>query len=138
VQEDDVHMRLISKYPEAPEWWYGALWLTSTACALAAIFAYPTQLPWWGFVVSCLVAFVFILPLVMIQGITNIQLGLNVLSPFLAGYIIPGKPIGVMLFKVFSTIVLGNAQVFTGDLKLGKTQFRRSHFQPLSNVSVPI
>jgi hypothetical protein len=116
-------MRLMSKYPEAPDWWYGALWLTSTICGLAAVLAYPTQLPWWGFLVSCFVAFVFILPLVMILGITNIQLALNVLSPFLAGYMIPGRPIGVMLFKVFSTIVIGNAQAFTGDLKLGETEF---------------
>lgn len=34
---------------------------------------------------------------------------LNVLSPFLAGFMIPGKPIGVMVFKVFSTIALGQA-----------------------------
>jgi hypothetical protein len=56
----------------------------------------------------------------MIMGITNIQLALNVLSPFLAGYMLPGRPIGVLLFKVFSTIVVGNAQVFTQDLKLGE------------------
>jgi len=113
-------MRLISKYPEVPEWWYGAVWVASTALGFASVLAYPTQLPWWGFILSCLIAFVFILPLCTILGITNIQLSLNVLSPFLAGYMIPGKPIGVMLFKVFSTIVLGNAQVFTMDLKLGK------------------
>lgn len=61
----------------------------------------------------------------MILGITNIMLcacspaplvctmltnvALNVLSPFLAGFMIPGKPIGVMVFKVFSTITLGQA-----------------------------
>lgn len=41
--------------------------------------------------------------------LTLINLALNVLSPFLAGFIIPGKPIGVMMFKVFSTITLGQA-----------------------------
>ena len=54
----------------------------------------------------------------MIYGITNIMLSLNILSPFLAGYMIPGKPIGVMIFKVYSTIVLGQAQTFSQDLKL--------------------
>lgn len=117
----------MSKYREAPEWWYAALWLVSTALGLATALAYPTQLPWWAFLVACLVAFVFLLPLVMIQGITNIQLSLNVLSPFLAGYMIPGRPIGVMLFKVFSTIVLGNAQTFTMDLKLGRTNSYCNH-----------
>lgn len=62
----------------------------------------------------------------MILGISNIQLcmfllqpdyldiqltfaALNVISPFLGGYMIPGKPIAVMVFKVFSTITLGQA-----------------------------
>jgi len=31
---------------------------------------------------------------------------------------IPGKPIGVMIFKVFSTITLGQAQTYSQDLKL--------------------
>lgn len=31
---------------------------------------------------------------------------------------IPGKPIGVMIFKVFSTITLGQAQTYSGDLKV--------------------
>lgn len=70
-----------------------------------------------------------VIPLCMINGITNIQLSLNVLSPFLAGYMIPGKPIGVMLFKVFSTIVLGQAQVFTGDMKLGKDSVFRTYIE---------
>ena len=47
----------------------------------------------------------------MILGISNIYLSLNVISPFLAGFMIPGRPIGVMMFKVFSTITLGQAQV---------------------------
>ena len=114
----------MSKYREVPDWWYGALWLVSTAFGFATVLGYQTQLPWWAFIVSCIVSFVFILPLCMIMGITNIQLALNVLSPFLAGYMLPGRPIGVLLFKVFSTIVLGNAQVFTQDLKLGERIYK--------------
>jgi hypothetical protein len=45
------------------------------------------------------------------MGMTNIQLSLNVISPFIGGYLFPGRPIGVMIFKVYSTIVLGQAQV---------------------------
>jgi hypothetical protein len=43
---------------------------------------------------------------------------LNVLSPYLAGFMIPGKPIGVMLFKVFSVSTLGQAMTYSGDLKV--------------------
>ncbi|KAJ5895399.1 hypothetical protein N7495_007090 [Penicillium taxi] len=117
-QEPDIHFIMMRKYREAPEWWYGSLFLLSIALGLAGILGYDSQLPWWAFFVSLIVALVFIIPTCMILAITNIQLSLNVLSPFLAGFMIPGKPIGVMVFKVFSTITLGQAQTYCQDLKL--------------------
>jgi OPT family small oligopeptide transporter len=117
-QEPDIHMKLIKKYTPCPDWWYGVLLLISVALGLATVLAYESQLPWWGYFVSLIIALVFVIPTTLIYGITNIQLSLNVLSPFLGGYMLPGKPIGVMLFKVFSTITLGQAQLFSSDLKL--------------------
>ncbi|KAJ5182174.1 hypothetical protein N7449_012321 [Penicillium cf. viridicatum] len=117
-QEPDIHLTTMKKYKEAPDWWYATLFLFSIALGLAGILAYDSQLPWWAFFVLIILAVVFIIPTCMILGITNIMLSLNVLSPFLAGFMIPGKPIGVMVFKVFSTITLGQAQVYCADLKL--------------------
>ncbi|KAJ5768603.1 hypothetical protein N7533_001186 [Penicillium manginii] len=117
-QEPDIHLVLMKKYREVPEWWYAALGVASIALGLAGILAYDSQLPWWGLFVSIIIAAVFIVPTCMILAITNIQLSLNVISPFLAGFMIPGKPIGVMVFKVFSTITLGQAQSFCQDLKI--------------------
>ncbi|KAF2502770.1 small oligopeptide transporter [Lophium mytilinum] len=117
-QEPDIHMKLMSKYREAPDWWYGTLFVLSLALGLATALGYPSQLPWWAFFVANIIALVFVIPTCMILAITNIPLALNVLSPFLAGYMIPGRPIGVMIFKVFSVITLGQAQTYSGDLKL--------------------
>ncbi|KAF2202425.1 small oligopeptide transporter [Delitschia confertaspora ATCC 74209] len=117
-QEPDIHMKLVSKYAHCPDWWYGVLLFVSVMFGLAAILAYPSQLPWWAYFVSIILGVIFVLPTCMIYGIANIQLSLNVLSAFLGGYIMPGKPIAVMIFKVYSTIVLGQAQVFSIDLKL--------------------
>ncbi|THC93217.1 hypothetical protein EYZ11_007299 [Aspergillus tanneri] len=114
-QEPDVHLQLMKKYREAPDWWYAALFLVSVAFGLAGVLGYDSQLPWWAFFVSIIIA---IIPTCMILAITNVTLSLNVLSPFLAGFIIPGRPIGVMVFKVFSTITLGQAQYYCQDLKL--------------------
>ncbi|KAH6721482.1 OPT family small oligopeptide transporter [Leptodontidium sp. MPI-SDFR-AT-0119] len=108
-QEPDVHMRLMKKYDEAPDWWYGALFVIAMGLGLATVLGFDSQLPWWGFFVSNIVSLAFIIPTCMILATTNIMLSLNVLSPFLAGFMIPGKPIGVMLFKVYSTITLGQA-----------------------------
>ncbi|KAF2740087.1 OPT family small oligopeptide transporter [Polyplosphaeria fusca] len=117
-QEADIHMKLMLKYAPCPDWWYGILFLIFGVFGLATVLSYDTQLPWWAYFVSLIVALVFIIPTCMIYGIANIMLSLNVISPFLAGYMIPGRPIGVMLFKVFSTQTLGQAQYFTSDLKL--------------------
>ena len=114
----DVHMQLIGKYREAPDWWYAALFVISAALGLATVLGYGSQCPWWAYFVSLIIAFIFIIPCCMILGITNIQLSLNVISPYLAGFMIPGRPIGVMIFKVYSTIVLGQAQTYSADLKL--------------------
>ena len=35
----------------------------------------------------------------MIQAITNQQIGLNVITELVIGYMLPGKPIAMMMFK---------------------------------------
>lgn len=117
-QPADIHLKLMKAYPEVPEWWYAAIFVGSLGLGLACVLAYPSQLPWWGFFLSVILATVFILPATMIFAVSNITLSLNVLSPFIAGFAIPGRPIAVMMFKVYSTITLGQAQTYLGDLKM--------------------
>lgn len=117
-QEPDIHMKLMKKYKDAPDWWYLVLLVLSLALGFATVEGYPSQLPWWAFIIANLLAMVFIIPTCTILAISMLGLALNVISPFLAGFIIPGRPIGVMIFKVYSTIVLGQAQTYSGDLKL--------------------
>ncbi|OTB10053.1 hypothetical protein K445DRAFT_268029 [Daldinia sp. EC12] len=116
-QEPDIHLKMMKKYREAPEWWYYALLVVSIAFGLATVLAYDSQLPWWGFFVSVILALVFVIPTCMVMAVSTIQLSLNVISPFIAGFIFPGRPIAVMIFKVFSTITLGQAQTYSTDLK---------------------
>lgn len=118
-QEPDVHMKFMEKYKDAPEWWYLALLAASMGLGLGTALGYDSQLPWWAFLVAVALAAVFMVPTCTILAVSNLALALNVLSPFLAGFMIPGRPVGVMIFKVYSTIVLGQAQTYAGDLKLG-------------------
>ncbi|KAH8896634.1 OPT family small oligopeptide transporter [Thozetella sp. PMI_491] len=118
-QEPDIHMKMIKKYDEAPDWWYLVLFVLALGLGFATCAAYDSQLPWWGFIIANLLAIVFMLPTCTILAVSNLGLALNVLSPFLAGFIFPGRPIAVMIFKVYSTIVLGQAQTYAGDLKMG-------------------
>ena len=44
-QEPDIHLTLMKKYQEAPEWWYAGLFLISMALGLACILGYNSELP---------------------------------------------------------------------------------------------
>ncbi|KAF7558512.1 hypothetical protein G7046_g5648 [Stylonectria norvegica] len=117
-QTPDIHLKLMKKYNEAPDWWYAVLFLASVAIGLGTVLGFDSQLPWWGYFVSLIVAMVFMIPTIMILATANITISLNVISPYLAGFMIPGRPIGIMVFKVYSTVVLGQAQIYSGDLKM--------------------
>ena len=47
-------------------------------------------------------AFVYTIPIGIIQAITNQQIAVNVVTELIAGYVVPGKPVAMMMFKVGS------------------------------------
>lgn len=59
--------------------------------------AYPTNLSWWAYFLAIFISFGFSLPIGIIQAITNNQIGLNVLTEFIYGYIQPGRPLALMM-----------------------------------------
>lgn len=61
---------------------------------------------WWAFLLALGISFVFSLPIGIIQAITNTQIGLNVLTEFIFGYIQPGRPLALMIFKTYGYITM--------------------------------
>ena len=118
-EEPDVHTKMMRKYKEVPAWWYGLAFLSVLGIALASVLAYDTHLTWWAFFIALLISLVFMIPIGMIQAITNVQLGLNVITEFIIGYMQPGRPIAMMLFKTYGYITMTQALAFASDLKLG-------------------
>jgi OPT family oligopeptide transporter len=126
---DDVHMRLYRKYPEVPDWWYLVIFTIMMILSIIVCEAWDTRLPWWGFLITQLLPFIFTLPIGMVQAITNVQIGLNVITEFVAGYMFPGRPLANMMIKCYGYMTM--AQVFycgmeliqglqfVADLKLG-------------------
>ena len=78
--DDDIHTRMMRKYPNAPTWWYAVIMVVMLAVGLATSLAYDTHLSWWAFLIAVLIAFVWTVPIGMIQATTNVQLGLNVFT----------------------------------------------------------
>ena len=115
----DIHVKLMSKYKEAPQWWYGALFILMLVLSLVTVLAYPTNFEWWAFFIAVLVSTGFSLPIGIIQAITNVQIGLNVITEFIMGYMQPGKPLALMMFKTYGFITMSQALSFVSDLKFG-------------------
>ncbi|KKF95311.1 Sexual differentiation process protein isp4 [Ceratocystis fimbriata CBS 114723] len=118
-EKPDIHMKLMRKYPEAPTWWYMSLFGIMMCIGFITVLGYPTNLSWWAFLLAIFLAFLFALPVGIIQAVTNNQIGLNVLTEFIYGYIQPGRPLALMLFKTYGFITMSQALNFVSDLKLG-------------------
>ena len=154
-EQPDIHARLMSVYPQVPEWWYAIIfctctliyqfWITSTKdlfsgyvrlrCCLYRGLA--DAVPRLGicpgpynryFSISFLknsiihhnaIAFVYVIPIGMIQAITNQQVGLNVITELIIGYALPGRPVAMMMFKTWGYITMAQALTFASDFKLG-------------------
>ncbi|ESK86478.1 opt oligopeptide transporter [Moniliophthora roreri MCA 2997] len=118
-EQSDIHARLMSRYPQVPDWWYAIIFLSMFTIGVISIELWPTQLPVWAFVLSLVIAFVYVIPVGMIQAITNQQVGLNVITELVIGYILPGRPVAMMMFKTWGYITMAQALQFTSDFKLG-------------------
>ncbi|POR32840.1 Small oligopeptide transporter, OPT family [Tolypocladium paradoxum] len=118
-EKPDIHMKLMQKYKEAPAWWYMSLFVLMLGLGLYTVLAYPTKLTWWAFLLAVAISYAFSLPIGIIEAVTNNQIGLNVLTEFIFGYIQPGRPLALMLFKTFGYITMSQALAFVADLKFG-------------------
>ena len=117
--EKDIHSRLMSRYRDIPHWWFGALFVATFVLGAVTIEVYDTDMPFWAYILTIILSLIFTLPLGILLAITNQQMTLNVFSELVAGYVIPGRPIAVMIFKVYGMIMSKQALDFSGHLKLG-------------------
>ncbi|KAL5333417.1 OPT oligopeptide transporter protein-domain-containing protein [Aspergillus crustosus] len=118
-EEEDVHGRLMARFKPVPLWWYGAITLVMIGMALGVTQGYPTHLSWWAFFIATIMGAVWFVPCGIIQASTNIQIGLNVITEFVIGYMQPGKPMAMMLFKTYGYISMYQGLFFCQDMKLG-------------------
>ncbi|KAF2664976.1 small oligopeptide transporter, OPT family [Microthyrium microscopicum] len=119
TQEDDIHMKLMKKYKEAPDWWFGVIFVIMVAFSFGTVLGYPTHLTWWALIIALIISIVWMVPIGMIQATTNIQIGLNVFTEFIISYMLPGRPLAMMSFKTYGYISMSQGLTYAQDLKLG-------------------
>ncbi|XP_010244695.1 PREDICTED: oligopeptide transporter 4-like [Nelumbo nucifera] len=119
--KEDIHTRLMKKYSDIPGWWfYLMLVVTLIVSLLLCIFLKnQVQMPWWGLLFASVLAFIFTLPISTITATTNQTPGLNIITEYIMGIILPGKPIANVCFKTYGYISMAQAVSFLSDFKLG-------------------
>jgi hypothetical protein len=93
--------------------------VTMFAFGVAVIEGWPTKFPVPWFILALVIAFLYVIPVGMIEAITNQQVGLNVITELIIGYGLPGRPIAMMMFKTWGYITMAQALTFVSDFKLG-------------------
>ncbi|KAF8985605.1 hypothetical protein BGZ46_003300 [Entomortierella lignicola] len=118
VENEDIHTRLMSIYPEVPDWWYGLLFVLMTTLSMVTCVVWDFM-PWWALFLAMAIALVFVLPVGVVQAVTNQQPGLNIVAEYVIGYLLPGHAIANTTFKTYGYNVNVQAINFVNDLKLG-------------------
>nr|XP_018259221.1 OPT family small oligopeptide transporter [Kwoniella dejecticola CBS 10117]OBR81379.1 OPT family small oligopeptide transporter [Kwoniella dejecticola CBS 10117] len=111
--------KLMRSYRSVPSSWYIGLLGVNFGAAVLLVKTTPLQMPIWALVLAIAIATVFLVPVGIITAVSNTQIGLNVLTEFVAGVLMPGKPIGNVTFKCYGYMAMSQALALTADLKLG-------------------
>ncbi|GJN94762.1 hypothetical protein Rhopal_007854-T1 [Rhodotorula paludigena] len=119
TEDEDVHMRLMKAYPEVPDWWYLGFLAIAIALSIITIACWDTFTPVWSVIVAIVLGFIYLIPGGFIFALTTNTLNINLIVQLIAGYIMPGRPLANMLFKVYSIQTLNVGLYFSQDLKLG-------------------
>lgn len=136
------------KYEDIPNMWFHLLLVLSLGLALimCIFMRNEIQMPWWGLIFAALIALLFTLPISIITATTNqvsqwISLrccsifagnnsvyvselplqtpGLNIITEYIMGIILPGRPIANVCFKTYGYMSMSQAVSFLNDFKLG-------------------
>ncbi|ORZ36546.1 OPT oligopeptide transporter protein-domain-containing protein [Catenaria anguillulae PL171] len=117
--ENDIHCKLIDKYQEVPDTWYYGFFLATFALMLVTGEFSELSFPWWCTIFATVLALVSTIPIAVVLATAGVPLYLNVISQFLIGLVLPGKPIVMMAFKALCFSVSSQCLTLLTDLKLG-------------------
>ncbi|KAI0268601.1 OPT oligopeptide transporter [Gloeopeniophorella convolvens] len=120
--EDDIdpHYREMLKYPDAPNSWYAVVLAAAFITAMVIIYKTDSTLPWWGFIIACLLASISILFFGSLYAMTGLAFIIQPFVQMIGGFLHPGKPMANMYFVLFSYNSVNQAQLLLRDLKISQ------------------
>ncbi|KAJ2587466.1 hypothetical protein IWW49_003462 [Coemansia sp. RSA 1797] len=118
AKHDDIHGKLITSYPSVKAWWYMVLLIASCATGIGVGIGAGIGVPWWGYMLSFAIAIVLVIPVGIIQAISNRQPGLSLVAELLSGVVLQGIPTGYSILKLYGHGSLAQALSYAQDMKL--------------------
>ncbi|CAG8615839.1 7538_t:CDS:10, partial [Acaulospora morrowiae] len=118
-ENEDIHCKLMRVYPEIPNTWYASIFVGMLIIAIILGYTTEANLPWWGLLTAIALAVIMVLPIGVIQAVSNNRVGLNVITEMICGYILPGRPIANVYFKCYGYMAMYQCLLLVSDLKLG-------------------
>lgn len=119
IDQDDIHARLMAKYKPVPFWWYLIVLAITFGMGMGISVGWATHLTWYSYIFCLAIGWVFFVPVGIIAATTNIWIGLNVFTEFIIGYMQPGRPLAMMLFKAYGYMAMNQGLGFASDMKMG-------------------
>ncbi|KAG8961167.1 hypothetical protein FRC05_006279 [Tulasnella sp. 425] len=129
-ERDDVHAKLMRRYPEVPNWWYLAIFVVFFALSVGTAFVQPgLDIPVSSIILSILLVILLIIPECYIQAVTGQSAAINLLPQIIPGALWPERPMtnmeskfnycGLDVFKTYTIIGASVGAGFVQALKLG-------------------
>lgn len=91
----DPHYKLMLDYDEVPSSWYFMIFVASWIVGLVCLYVMKSTLPWWGFIIATIFLVTFMVIFGAQYAITGFGFNLQPIFQMLAGYMMPGRPLGM-------------------------------------------
>ncbi|KAL1305749.1 hypothetical protein AAFC00_007330 [Neodothiora populina] len=120
-QRKDVHARMMDEtYRDVPWWWYATMIMVVLVVTIVVQEVYHTEMPVWAVFLAFGMALFYLIPTGTVYAMANLTTNvLTVLGEIISGYLLPGKPVVMLLFKFYAYTGLSQAMIYSSDMKLG-------------------
>jgi OPT family oligopeptide transporter len=120
INTTDPHVKLMMKYKDVPDWWYGLIFAVAVLLGIIICYAADTALPWWGFIVAMVFSINNILFFGAQYALTAWGINTQAMIQLMAAYLFPGRPITNMYFTLFGYQSVGQGFLLLRDLKMAQ------------------
>lgn len=93
---EDIHHKLMKRYPEVPEWQYLIVLLAAMAVGMVGVGAWPTHTTPAVVIFGIIMPLIAIIPCGIVQAVTGIAVPLQVLAQFIGGAFSGGNGVALM------------------------------------------